>query len=116
MSLDMWFQRDIRNTLIALHRAQSARVIHPVWRGANGNDVVETQIMREHNAYRDGFNAALQAVALAFGIALDAHVGSHPLLPQPKHDMAEGECDELSAHATILPDMTDLRTRPVIIG
>lgn len=63
MSLDVWFQQDIQNTLLALHSAQAAQP---------RRGLVEASVALEHEAYRAGFQAALQSVALAFGISLDA--------------------------------------------
>lgn len=64
MSLDVWFQQDIQNTLLALHSAQAAQ---PACR-----ESPDASVVRESDAYHAGFQAALQSVALAFGIALDA--------------------------------------------
>jgi hypothetical protein len=63
MSLDVWFQQDFRNTLLALHCAQAAQPARP--------EAVEINASSECDAYRAGFQAALQSVALAFGIALE---------------------------------------------
>ena len=84
MSLDVWFQQDIRNTLLALRSVQRAHIAHA--------DMVEAHIQRErdaYDAYRDGFDAALQSVAVAVGIPLDvraqhqAHAPSRRRLAQP---------------------------------
>ena len=64
MSLDVWFQQDIQNTLLALHSAQAAQ--------PSRRESPDTSAGRESEAYRAGFQAALQSVALAFGIPLDA--------------------------------------------
>ena len=64
MSLDVWFQQDIQNTLLALHSAQAAQPL--------SREPSDTCVRRESEAYRAGFQAALLSVALAFGIALDA--------------------------------------------
>jgi hypothetical protein len=64
MSLDVWFQQDIQNTLLALHSAQAAQ--------PSRREPADIGAVRESEAYCAGFQAALQSVALAFGIALDA--------------------------------------------
>ena len=69
MSLDVWFQQDIQNTLLALHSAQAAQ---PSRREPSDMITERDHAGRECEAYRAGFQAALQSVALAFGIALDA--------------------------------------------
>ena len=69
MSLDVWFQQDIQNTLLALHSAQAAQP---------QRSPVEPSAALEQEAFRAGFQAALQSVALAFGISLDATRGRAP--------------------------------------
>ena len=69
MSLDVWFQQDIQNTLLALHSAQAAQ---PLSREPSDMITERDHVRRENEAYRAGFQAALLTVALAFGIALDA--------------------------------------------
>ena len=70
MSLDVWFQQDIQNTLLALH---SAQVSQP-----SSQEPSNTCAERECAAYRAGFQAALKSVALAFGIALDTSRAGGP--------------------------------------
>ena len=50
-------------TLLALHSAQAAQPA--------GRERTDAAVVLEREAYRAGFQAALQSVALAFGIALD---------------------------------------------
>ena len=61
--MDVFFQQDIRNTLVALRAAQSAQ---PDCVG-----IVEASVQRERDAYRAGFEMAIRSVALAFGIAVE---------------------------------------------
>lgn len=79
MSLDVFFQQDIRNTLVALRAAQSAQ---PDCVG-----IVEASVQRERDAYRAGFEMAIRSVALAFGIAVDERAASvvrrSPVWPEP---------------------------------
>jgi hypothetical protein len=79
MSLDVFFQQDIRNTLVALRAAQSAQ---PDCVG-----VVEASVQRERAAYRAGFEMAIRSVALAFGVAVEERSASaacrSPLWPEP---------------------------------
>src|SRR5205085_105568 len=68
MSLDVFFQQDIRNTLVALRAAQSAQ---PDCAG-----IIEASVQRERDAYRAGFEMAIRSVALAFGIAVEERAAS----------------------------------------
>jgi hypothetical protein len=68
MSLDVWFQQDIRSTLAALRVAQSSQL--------DGAKVVESSILGEREAYRAGFEAAIRSVALAFGVTVDERVSA----------------------------------------
>jgi len=60
---DVWFQQDIQHTLVA---ARSAQVSQPARREPS-----DTSAGRECEAFRVGFQAAPQSIALAIGIALD---------------------------------------------
>ncbi len=62
MNTSLWSRDEIRNLLIALY---SVQLDQPAL-----CEVVAPYVLRERQAYRDGFNAALQSVALACGIAL----------------------------------------------
>jgi hypothetical protein len=79
MSLDVFFQQDIRNTLVALRAAQSAQ--------PDCVAIVEASVQRERDAYRAGFEMAIRSVALAFGIAADERAAvaarRSPLCPEP---------------------------------
>jgi hypothetical protein len=60
MSLDVWFQQDIKHTLLAINQTS----LDTTTRLASlAGDTPELQ------AYRAGYNDALRAVAIAFGIA-----------------------------------------------
>ena len=59
MSLDVWFQQDIKHTLLAIHQSH-ADTAHAL--SAFTSESSETV------AYRVGFNDALRAVAIAHGI------------------------------------------------
>ena len=63
MSLDVWFQRDIKHTLLALNQTSLDTVARIA---ALSADRHEAQI------YRAGYGDALRAVAIAFGIATPA--------------------------------------------
>ncbi len=54
MNLDMWFKDDIRNVLVGIEFASA--------------QTVSGQSDAEQTAFRDGFRAALLAVAASFGI------------------------------------------------
>ena len=70
MSLDVWFKDDIRNTLIALDLASAASATQSV-SGPRANHAARL--------YREGFQDAVKAVAVAFGIHLPVKP-SEPLI------------------------------------
>ena len=69
MSLDVWFKDDIRNTLIAIDLASAASATQAA-SGPRGNHAVRL--------YREGFQDAVKAVAMAFGIQISSKL-SEPL-------------------------------------
>lgn len=66
MSLDVWFQSDIKNTLLAINQTSLDTTVRLA---TLAGDTAELQ------AYRAGYNDALRAIAIAFGIARPA---THP--------------------------------------
>lgn len=66
MSLDVWFQQDIKRTLLAIHQSHrdTARAVS-AFTGESSETV----------AYRAGFNDALRAVAIAHGIVKPTAMG-----------------------------------------
>jgi hypothetical protein len=80
MSLDLWFREDVARVLWSAHEAMSASFQAAAPSRPGGA-----------NAYRQGFEDALQAAGVAFGVALPRVEHSHPFASEePLYQAREG--------------------------
>jgi hypothetical protein len=77
MSLDLWFREDVARVLLSTHEAMTASFQAAVSDRPAGA-----------NAYRQGFDDALLAVGVAFGVALPRVDHSRPFSSKEPLDQA----------------------------
>ena len=89
MSLDVWFQQDIKHTLLAINQTSLDTTVRLA---TLAGDTPELQ------AYRSGYNDALRAVAIAFGIAKPTAqtktLDMPRRLPRQWEELTDGYVDE----------------------
>lgn len=89
MSLDVWFQQDIKHTLLAINQTSLDTTVRLA---SLAGDTPELQ------AYRSGYNDALRAVAIAFGIATPTAptqtLHRSRQLPRPWEELTAGSTDD----------------------
>lgn len=86
MSLDVWFQQDIKNTLLAINQTSLDTTVRLASLAGETSEL---------KAYRAGYNDALHAIAIAFGIAHPATqtkaLEMQPRLPRRWDELASGD-------------------------
>ena len=76
MGLDLWFRADVARILQATHEAMCSTAAVMADAIAQGNRADDVAGRERAAGYRQGFGAALRAVAMAFGLADGAPGGS----------------------------------------
>jgi hypothetical protein len=76
MGLDLWFRADVARILQATHEAMCSTAAVMADAIAQGNRTDDVAGRERAAGYRQGFGAALRAVAMAFGLADGAPGGS----------------------------------------
>jgi hypothetical protein len=103
MGLDIFFDEDIRNALLAANEASAstARVC-----AALGGDQVALR------AYLEGYRAALTTVALAFGLSPAIITCRDPSIPQQAQDAAgSGQGETLEVEACTVSESLPISTQ-----
>ena len=68
MGLDLWFRADVARILQATHEAMQSTAAVMETMAATGNRPEDVAVREKAEGYRQGFGAALRAVATAFGL------------------------------------------------